>query len=104
MKSMELVPTRDILAALGKLKKSDQILIGFALETDEEFKNAAKKLKNKNLDFIVLNSLKDKGAGFGYDTNKISIINKDNKRKEFELKSKHDVASDIVDELESLIK
>jgi len=100
---LNLVPTKDIAFELGKKKKKDQLLIGFALETNEEIQNARKKLDNKNLDFIVLNSLRDKGAGFGHYTNKITIIHKDNKRKEFELKSKHEVAEDIVNELEALI-
>jgi len=76
--TIELKPTMDIASELGKLKKDTQILIGFALETDNEEKNAAEKLVKKNLDFIVLNSLQDKGAGFGHDTNKISIVFKDN--------------------------
>ncbi len=104
--SVKLKPTKDIAASLGKLKNSKQILIGFALETDMEFDNAVKKLKSKNLDCIVLNSLNDKGAGFGYDTNKITIIDKNNKSFTFDLKSKVEVANDIVDyianELEQL--
>ena len=102
--SIELKLTRDIAAELGSLKKDNQILIGFALETDNEEKNAAKKLVKKNLNFIVLNSLQDKGAGFGHDTNKISILFKDNNIKKFELKSKKEVAEDIVDEIETLIE
>jgi len=97
---IELKPTKDIAAELGKIKKKGQILVGFALETDNEEKNAAGKLKKKNLDFIVLNSLQDKGAGFGHDTNKISILFADNKIKKFDLKTKQEVAKDIVDELE----
>ncbi|MCF6240282.1 MAG: bifunctional phosphopantothenoylcysteine decarboxylase/phosphopantothenate--cysteine ligase CoaBC [Bacteroidales bacterium] len=97
---IELKPTKDIAAELGKIKKKNQLLIGFALETDNEEKNADKKLKKKNLDFIVLNSLQDKGAGFGYDTNKISILFQDNKMKKFELKTKLEVAKDIVNEIE----
>lgn len=96
---IELKPTKDIAAELGKIKKNNQILIGFALETDNEEKNAAGKLEKKNLDFIVLNSLQDKGAGFMHDTNKISIVFKDNNIKKFELKSKVEVATDIVDEI-----
>ncbi len=94
---VELTPTTDIAAMLGKQKRDDQILIGFALETTEGKKNAAEKLKRKNLDFIVLNSLENKGAGFMVDTNKISIIDKDNKTVEFPLKLKQEVAVDIVD-------
>jgi len=97
--TIELKPTKDIAAELGKLKAREQILIGFALETDNEEQNAAGKLKRKNLDFIVLNSLQDKGAGFGHDTNKISIVFKDNNIRKFELKSKIEVASDIVNVL-----
>ncbi len=101
--SIELKPTKDIAAQLGSMKKDNQILIGFALETDNEEKNAAKKLIKKKLDFIVLNSLQDKGAGFGYDTNKISIVFADNNIKKFELKSKAEVAEDIIDEIENLV-
>ena len=93
---IELKPTTDIAASLGETKKDNQVLIGFALETQNEFDNAQKKLKNKNLDFIVLNSLKDEGAGFGVDTNKITIIDKNNNFQKFELKSKTEVARDIV--------
>lgn len=99
-----LKPTKDIALELGKMKRPDQILIGFALETNNEEANAIQKIKSKNLDFIVLNSLNDKGAGFGFDTNKVTIIHKDNKRKSFELKSKDEVANDIVKELIDLLK
>lgn len=94
--NLELEPTKDIAAELGKNKSKDQILVGFALETNDELENAQKKLEKKNLDFIVLNSLNDKGAGFGVDTNKITILEKGNKRYNFELKSKVEVARDIV--------
>jgi phosphopantothenoylcysteine decarboxylase/phosphopantothenate--cysteine ligase len=97
--SITLTPTCDILASLGKGKKENQILVGFALETDNEVENAKKKLKKKNLDFIVLNSLNDKGAGFEVSTNKITIIDKDEKVESFELKSKEEVAKDIVNKL-----
>lgn len=97
--SITLVPNKDIAAELGKLKKDNQVLVGFALETDNELENAMKKINNKNLNFIVLNSLKDKGAGFGFDTNKICIIDNRGKQIDFELKAKKDVAIDIVDEL-----
>ena len=90
-----LQKTKDILAKMGAVKK-DQFLVGFALETNNEIANAKSKLNEKNLDLIVLNSLNDKGAGFETDTNKITILFKDNKMLKFELKSKHDVASDIV--------
>lgn len=94
--SIELEPTQDIAAELGRLKTSDQFLVGFALETSNELANAQKKRAKKNLDFIVLNSLNDKGAGFGVDTNKIIIVDKSNNQQNFELKSKKDVAKDIV--------
>lgn len=94
--NLELKPTHDIAAALGKMKKSGQLLVGFALETTNEKSNAQNKLQKKNLDFIVLNSLKDHGAGFGVDTNKITIIGKDNNQQAFELKSKKEAAADIV--------
>ncbi len=95
--TLELIPTRDILASLGKLKKK-QKLIGFALETNNELENAKGKLERKNLDFIVLNSLRDEGAGFKSDTNKIKIITK-NEVKAFGLKSKSEVARDILNEV-----
>jgi len=97
--TLELVPNPDIAAAVGKAKKQDQILVGFALETDNEFSNAEAKLKKKNLDFIVLNSLKDEGAGFQEDTNKITIIDSEGKSEHFSLKSKKEVAEDIVNKL-----
>lgn len=95
--NIDLEPTVDILKMLGNLKSSDQFLCGFALETENEELNAQNKLLNKNLDMIVLNSLRDEGAGFKYDTNKISILDKNNKFHKFELKSKVDVAQDIID-------
>ncbi|MFA6200450.1 MAG: bifunctional phosphopantothenoylcysteine decarboxylase/phosphopantothenate--cysteine ligase CoaBC [Bacteroidales bacterium] len=100
--TITLTPTCDILASLGKEKKENQILVGFALETDNEEENAKEKLKKKNLDFIILNSLNDKGAGFEVSTNKITIIDKDEKVEKFELKSKEEVAKDIVNKLISL--
>lgn len=93
---VKLIPTIDILAELGKLKTSKQLLVGFALETDKEKKNAIIKLNNKNLDFIVLNSLNDIGAGFGYDTNKVSIFDKKGNAKHIDLKLKKEIAKDIV--------
>jgi phosphopantothenoylcysteine decarboxylase/phosphopantothenate--cysteine ligase len=95
--SIKLTPTKDILKELGSQKTSNQILVGFALETDNENENAITKLKNKNLDFIVLNSLNDTGAGFGHETNKISIFDKEGNMKNFDLKSKKEVAADIAD-------
>lgn len=102
-KSIDLVPTKDTLQELGKLKKANQVLVGFALETENETENAKAKIKKKNLDLIVLNSLNDKGAGFKTDTNKITIIDKYNKSVKFELKSKPEVAKDIVNVIKGLI-
>jgi phosphopantothenoylcysteine decarboxylase/phosphopantothenate--cysteine ligase len=101
--NLELERTIDIAASLGKLKRKDQFIVGFALETDNELENAKDKLKRKNFDFIVLNSLKDKGAGFAHDTNKITIVRKDNKIQHFELKTKKKVADDIVNEIISML-
>ena len=100
--SIEVEKTKDILSYLGKNKKN-QLLIGFALETDNEIENAKHKLNNKNLDLIVLNSLNDKGAGFGVDTNKITIISKENKIINFPLKDKKSVSLDIVNNIIELI-
>ncbi|MFK7807590.1 MAG: bifunctional phosphopantothenoylcysteine decarboxylase/phosphopantothenate--cysteine ligase CoaBC [Saprospiraceae bacterium] len=99
--SIALERTTDIAATLGKTKKKGQLLIGFALETNNELENAKGKLERKNFDFIVLNSLQDKGAGFQHNTNKITIVS-NNKVKEFELKTKAEVAVDIVEEIETL--
>ena len=96
---LELKPTQDIAAAVGEMKTDSQFLVGFALETNNEEANAIGKMGKKNFDFIVLNSLQDKQAGFGYDTNKISIIHRDGSKKEFELKNKIDVAEDIIAEI-----
>lgn len=92
---LALTRTPDIAAALGRMKKSSQFIVGFALETQDELSNAQQKLKSKNFDLIVLNSLKDDGAGFSHDTNKVTIIGKTD-LKEFSLKSKKEVAGDIV--------
>jgi phosphopantothenoylcysteine decarboxylase/phosphopantothenate--cysteine ligase len=94
--TLELTKTFDIASELGKVKKPHQKLIGFALETENERSNARKKLQSKNFDYIVLNSLQDKGAGFGHDTNKVTIIGKNDTVKEFNLKNKKEVAADIV--------
>ena len=94
---LELRPNRDIAATLGVLKRPDQVLVGFALESQNEVENALSKLKRKNLDLIVLNSLQDKGAGFGFDTNKISILTRSGETIHYPLKSKQEVAKDIVD-------
>ena len=100
---LSLSPTKDILASLGAIKKQ-QYLVGFALETNNEIENAKGKLKRKNLDAIILNSLQDKGAGFAKDTNKITIIDKEFNEKAFKLKSKVAVAKDIMNEIVNRIK
>jgi len=101
---LRLKPTQDIAGTLGKIKKTSQLLAGFALETDNETENALGKLSGKNLDMIVLNSLNDIGAGFGHDTNKITIIDKYNNIDKFELKSKDEAAQDILNKIVSLIQ
>jgi len=101
--TIELKPTPDIAATLGKIKTEKQFLVGFALETCNEIENAQLKLKNKNLDFIVLNSLRDEKAGFGYDTNKITILHNTGKSVSFDLKPKKEVAEDIVNELVKIL-
>lgn len=97
--TIELEKTPDIAASLGKMKRPSQFIVGFALETNDELQNASEKLAKKNFDFIVLNSLQDAGAGFNFDTNKITILHKNNKRRDFELKTKAEVAADIVAEV-----
>ena len=96
---LDLVQNPDILATLGSMKTDKQTLVGFALETDNEEANAQRKLEKKNLDYIVLNSLRDKGAGFGVDTNKVTIIGRNGSRKESPLLSKQEVAKLIVEEV-----
>lgn len=96
--AIQLKPTRDIAEALGKMKREGQILVGFALETHDETAHAKDKLARKNLDFIVLNSLNDKGAGFRHDTNKITIISP-TEEIPYPLKNKTEVAEDIIDRL-----
>ena len=96
---LKLQKTRDILQALGEMKKDKQILVGFALETENEIINARKKLEQKNADMIVLNSLKDEGVGFKKDTNKITLLKKSGEERKFETKSKQLVAKDIVDSI-----
>ncbi len=95
--SIRLKPTKDIAAELGKKKREDQFFIGFALETNDGLKNATGKLKMKNLDLIVLNSLEDEGAGFGTETNKVMLIDKSGNIDNFGLKLKTEVARDIVE-------
>lgn len=94
--TLELIKTHDIAADLGKKKQNGQLIVGFALETENEVTHAEKKLVSKNFDMIVLNSLNDSGAGFGHDTNKITLLDSHKKIKEFTLKSKKEVARDIV--------
>jgi len=101
---LKLKPTTDIAETLGRTKNPSQILAGFALETDNEIENAKGKLHRKNLDLIVLNSLQESGAGFGHDTNKITIIDKFNNIDKFELKSKEEAARDILDKIVSMIQ
>jgi len=102
--SIELTKTTDILLTLGQMKTSGQILVGFALETDNEEENALYKLKKKNLDLIVLNSLQDEGAGFQKDTNKITIFNRAEEKTAYTVKSKTEVAKDICTEILKLCK
>ncbi len=100
---IRLKPTNDILASLGKTKKKKQLLIGFALETENELANARQKLQKKNLDMIVLNSLKDEGAGFGTDTNKITLLTQTGEPQFFPLKTKEAVAEDILSAIKHLM-
>ncbi|MBR5532437.1 MAG: bifunctional phosphopantothenoylcysteine decarboxylase/phosphopantothenate--cysteine ligase CoaBC [Bacteroidales bacterium] len=102
--TIELVPNPDIAATLGVIKRENQILAGFALETNDEEQNAKSKLVKKNLDYIVLNSLADKDSCFGYDTNKITIISQNGQKAEYPLKDKKEVAKDIVEYTSLLIK
>jgi len=102
--SLVLKKNVDIAYEFGKIKKNNQISVGFALETQNEQEHAKAKIKKKNFDMIVLNSLNDKGAGFKYDTNKITIIQANNKLRTFELKNKEEVAADILAEIELLVR
>jgi phosphopantothenoylcysteine decarboxylase/phosphopantothenate--cysteine ligase len=97
--SISLINTTDILAAMGEKKRANQVVVGFALETENEIANAQKKLNCKKLDMIVLNSLNNKGAGFQYNTNKITIIDKENNITDYELKDKSEVAKDIINKI-----
>ncbi|MBA4168583.1 MAG: bifunctional phosphopantothenoylcysteine decarboxylase/phosphopantothenate--cysteine ligase CoaBC [Chitinophagaceae bacterium] len=101
--TIELKKTRDILKTMGERKRDDQLLAGFALETENEKDNARKKVAAKNADLIVLNSLNDKGAGFGHDTNKITIFDKKGGETEYDRKPKQQVAKDIVDSIVKLL-
>ena len=100
---VELKPTLDIAAEVGKIKRHEQFLVGFALETNNEEANAKSKMERKNFDFIVLNSLQDPNSGFGFDTNKVSIIHRSGLQREYELKSKLEVADDVINEINTLI-
>lgn len=100
--SLELRPTHDIAAELGRIKEN-RLLVGFALETDHERSNAQSKLEHKRFDFIVLNSLQDAGAGFGVDTNKITILERNGSCTDYPLASKRDVASEIADKIETYL-
>ena len=100
---LELKPTQDIAASVGNMKGENQFLVGFALETNNEEANAQQKMERKNFDFIVLNSLQDPHAGFGYDTNKVSIMHRSGSKKSFDLKNKNEVAIDIVNEIITFI-
>ena len=100
---LELLPTKDIAAELGRIKTASQLLVGFALETNDEEVNALSKMQRKNLDMIVLNSLNDKGAGFSVDTNKVTILDKAGDKTVYELKTKVEVAKDIVDQIAFLL-
>jgi len=97
--TLNLVATKDIAKALGKMKSDRQVFVGFALETHDEMANAGKKLESKNFDFIVLNSLNDKGAGFGHDTNKVTIVSRMDGAISYDLKPKTQVAADIADQI-----
>lgn len=101
---IRLKPTEDIAARLGRMKGKGQFLAGFALETDNEVVNAREKMHRKNLDMIILNSLRDEGAGFGHDTNRVTIIDRNDNIDKFELKPKDQVASDILNRIISLIR
>jgi phosphopantothenoylcysteine decarboxylase / phosphopantothenate---cysteine ligase len=101
---LRLKPTTDIAISLSASKTPSQLIVGFALETDNELDNAKAKLFRKNLDMIVLNSLKEDGAGFGHDTNKITIIDRNNNIDKFELKSKEEAAKDILDKIVKMIQ
>jgi phosphopantothenoylcysteine decarboxylase / phosphopantothenate---cysteine ligase len=98
--SIELIKTKDMLKEIGLNKSENQVIVGFALETNNEIENAKSKIERKNLDMIILNSLRNKGAGFQHDTNQISILDRQNNITDFELKTKKEVAKDIVDYIE----
>ena len=97
--TIELKTTTDIAAALGQTKQAHQTLVGFALETHDEQANALRKLQSKNLDMIVLNSLQDQGAGFGVDTNKVTLLYADGTKKDLPLLLKQEVADEIISQI-----
>ena len=101
--TIKMVKNVDIAYEFGKIKSTDQVSVGFALETNDELAHAKSKLQKKNFDMVILNSMNDADATFGYDTNKITIINKDLSKKEFSLKQKSEVAKDIVKEITSVL-
>ena len=101
--TIQLKPTVDILAEMGNLKSKKQLLVGFALETQDALQNGMEKLQRKNLDLIVINTLEDKGAGFAGDTNKITLVDKQNNVSHFDLKSKTEIANDIVNKIITLL-
>jgi phosphopantothenoylcysteine decarboxylase/phosphopantothenate--cysteine ligase len=101
--TLQLERTVDIAAQLASQKRSSQVVVGFALETDNELDNATKKLQEKNFDLVVLNSLRDAGAGFGHDTNKVTLLERDGKKQQYDLKPKNEVAVDIVEKIVELM-
>jgi len=101
---LRLKPTKDIAETLGKMKRETQLLAGFALETHDEIANAKAKLVRKNLDIIIMNSMQDKGAGFAFDTNRITIIDRNNNIDKFELKTKKEAARDILGKIVTMLK
>ncbi len=103
MNVLDLEPTEDILAWMGAHKSTGQVLVGFALETTNELVHAQGKLERKNLDLVVLNSLKDEGAGFGHDTNRVTMIGRDTNITELPLMTKAEVARNILDRIERLL-
>ena len=101
--NLELTPTNDIAAWVGENRDKKTVAVGFALETNDEVQNAQGKLQKKKLDMIVLNSMRDTGAGFGYDTNKVTLFFRESEPVALPLKSKEDVAADIIDNMEKLM-
>jgi phosphopantothenoylcysteine decarboxylase/phosphopantothenate--cysteine ligase len=102
--SIQLEPTRDIAGEMGKRKSSNQLFVGFALETEQGVEYAQEKMQKKNMDLMVLNSLQDKGAGFGTDTNKVTMMDQAGKMERYELKPKAQVATDLIDRVIKMIE